>query len=127
DSTAAAPSVAACVAAREGPALQRCRAPRARRSTSGRHGHRRILGSELTLRPSARPTRTKRPRLARLLGIFALVYAVICVGMFVAQRSLQYFPNRSPMDPAAAGLPAAQALSLQTADGERLAAWWIAP
>lgn len=79
------------------------------------------------MRPSARPTRTKRPRLARLLGIFALVYAVICVGMFVAQRSLQYFPNRSPMDPAAAGLPAAQALSLQTADGERLAAWWIAP
>jgi uncharacterized protein len=66
-------------------------------------------------------------RLASLL-IFALgVYALICLAMFLLQRSLQYFPDRSPMDPAAAGLPQARTETLATPDGERLAAWWVAP
>jgi uncharacterized protein len=66
----------------------------------------------------------------RLLGplVFVLVaYALVCLAMFALQRSLQYFPDPSPMDPAAAGLPQARAETLATPDGERLAAWWVAP
>lgn len=66
----------------------------------------------------------------RLLGPLAFVlvaYALVCLAMFALQRSLQYFPDPSPMDPAAAGLPQARAETLATPDGERLAAWWVAP
>lgn len=68
-----------------------------------------------------------RPRFAQLVVVAALVYLLVCVGMFLGQRYLQYFPDRSPMDPAAAGLPVAQPLVVTASDGERLAAWWIAP
>lgn len=61
------------------------------------------------------------------LAFVGLAYAVLCAAMFLLQRSLQYFPDRSPMDPAAAGLPQAQSETLLAADGERLVAWWVAP
>lgn len=67
------------------------------------------------------------PRFVFLLAFALLAYALVCLAMFLLQRSLQYFPDRSPMDPAAAGLPQAHAQTLATADGERLAAWWVAP
>jgi pimeloyl-ACP methyl ester carboxylesterase len=67
----------------------------------------------------------------RHLALFTLLalaaYALLCVAMFALQRSLQYFPDPSPMDPAAAGLPQARSQTLVTRDGERLAAWWVAP
>jgi pimeloyl-ACP methyl ester carboxylesterase len=63
----------------------------------------------------------------RSLGIAAVVYAAICLGMFAMQRRLQYFPDAGPMDAAAAGLPQAQTESLATADGERLVVWWVPP
>jgi fermentation-respiration switch protein FrsA (DUF1100 family) len=53
------------------------------------------------------------------LGLVALLY--------VAQRSLMYFPQRTRTAPAAAGLPQAEEVDLDTADGERVIVWHIAP
>jgi uncharacterized protein len=52
-------------------------------------------------------------------GIVALAY--------VAQRSLMYFPEKVRTPPAAAGLPEAEEVFLQTADGEKLIAWHVPP
>src|ERR1700710_1006588 len=57
--------------------------------------------------------------LAGYLGLVALLY--------VAQRSLMYFPERMRTEPANAGLPMAEEIVLDTADGERVIAWHIAP
>lgn len=53
------------------------------------------------------------------LGLMAL--------MFVAQRSLMYFPERVRTAPTAAGLPEAEEVVLDTTDGERVIVWHIAP
>jgi uncharacterized protein len=47
--------------------------------------------------------------------------------MYFAQRSLMYFPDKVRTPPAAAGLPAAEEVVLQTADGEKLIAWHVPP
>jgi uncharacterized protein len=47
--------------------------------------------------------------------------------MFFAQRALMYFPERLRTSPAAAGLPQAQAITLDTADGEKIIAWHVPP
>jgi uncharacterized protein len=47
--------------------------------------------------------------------------------MFFAQRALMYFPDRARTLPAAAGLAQAQEIFLDTADGERVIAWHVAP
>ena len=52
-------------------------------------------------------------------GIVALAY--------VAQRALMYFPEKVRTPPAAAGLPEAQEIFLQTADGEKVIAWHVPP
>jgi uncharacterized protein len=67
------------------------------------------------------------PALRRLVFVVVLGYALMCAAMFALQRRLQYFPDPSPMDPAAAGLARATRETLVTADGERLVAWWVAP
>ena len=52
-------------------------------------------------------------------GIVALAY--------VAQRALMYFPEKVRTPPAAAGLPEAEEVFLQTADGEKVIAWHVPP
>jgi hypothetical protein len=47
--------------------------------------------------------------------------------LYVAQRSLQYFPDRQRTDPWAAGLPEAEEAVLDTADGERVIVWHVPP
>jgi uncharacterized protein len=47
--------------------------------------------------------------------------------MYVAQRSLMYFPDRQRTAPAAAGLPQAEEAVLDTADGEKVIVWHIPP
>jgi hypothetical protein len=47
--------------------------------------------------------------------------------MFFAQRALMYFPERVRTSPAAAGLPHAQEITLDAADGERIIAWHVLP
>jgi fermentation-respiration switch protein FrsA (DUF1100 family) len=53
------------------------------------------------------------------VGVVALLYFV--------QRALMYFPDTARIPPAAVGLPAAQEILLDTADGERLIAWHLPP
>ena len=47
--------------------------------------------------------------------------------MYVAQRSLMYFPERTRTAPAAAGLPQAQEVMLDTTDGETVIVWHVPP
>jgi fermentation-respiration switch protein FrsA (DUF1100 family) len=56
---------------------------------------------------------------AGYLGLGALMY--------FAQRALMYFPDRVRTPPAAAGLPQAEEVWLDTADGERVIAWHVPP
>jgi fermentation-respiration switch protein FrsA (DUF1100 family) len=54
-------------------------------------------------------------------------YVALGALMFFAQRALMYFPERVRTTPAAAGLPQAQEVILDTADGERIIAWHVPP
>ncbi|WP_158817023.1 alpha/beta hydrolase [Methylocapsa sp. S129] len=56
-----------------------------------------------------------------------VLYIVALAAIALGQRKLLYFPNASEVAPAAVGLPNAQALHLQTDDGETLLAWYVAP
>jgi hypothetical protein len=67
-------------------------------------------------------------RLLRLaLILAAATYVGVCAYMFVIQRTLLFRPNTADVAAAAADLPGAEALTLLTADGERLNAWWKPP
>src|SRR5437899_1930857 len=60
--------------------------------------------------------------------IFALIgYAAFVALLYFTQRSLQYFPERFRTAPAAAGLPQAEEVTLDTADGERVIVWHVPP
>jgi fermentation-respiration switch protein FrsA (DUF1100 family) len=62
------------------------------------------------------------------LLIAALVgYVGLVALLYVTQRALQYFPERFRTAPAAAGLPQAEEVVLDTADGERVIAWHLPP
>src|SRR5207248_1631413 len=62
------------------------------------------------------------------IAVFALgLYGGLIVYMYLAQRSLMYFPETLRIAPASAGLPQAEEVFLDTADGERVVAWTIAP
>src|SRR6266581_7688701 len=56
-----------------------------------------------------------------LVGV-VVGYTALLALMYVAQRSLMYFPEKVRTPPAAAGLPEAQEIFLQTADGAGLLA-----
>ena len=60
--------------------------------------------------------------------VFALTgYAAVVALMYLTQRSLLYFPDKTRTRPAAVGLTQAEEVFLQTADGERLIAWHLPP
>jgi fermentation-respiration switch protein FrsA (DUF1100 family) len=61
-----------------------------------------------------------------------LLAAVVLYGgfialLYVAQRSLQYFPERQRTAPWAAGFPEAEEAVLDTTDGERVIVWHVPP
>jgi uncharacterized protein len=56
-----------------------------------------------------------------------VLYGGFVALLFLAQRLLQYFPERRCTTPAAAGLPEAEEVMLDTADGERLIVWYVPP
>ena len=58
---------------------------------------------------------------------FVLFYGGFVALLYVAQRSLQYFPESHRTAPAAAGLPEAEEVVLDTADGERVIVWHLPP
>jgi fermentation-respiration switch protein FrsA (DUF1100 family) len=62
------------------------------------------------------------------LIMYALVgYAAVLALLYVTQRAMQYFPERFRTAPAAAGLPQAEELVLDTTDGERVIVWHVPP
>src|SRR5262249_59775355 len=62
-----------------------------------------------------------------ILVILALGYGCLVALVYFGQRALQYFPEHLRTPPAAAGLPQAQEVFLDTADGEKVIAWHIPP
>jgi uncharacterized protein len=54
-------------------------------------------------------------------------YSGVIALLYLAQRSLQYFPERRRTDPGAVGLPEAEEAVLDTADGERVIVWHVPP
>jgi len=61
-----------------------------------------------------------------LLGAAAAFGGLVAL-MYVAQRSLMYFPERLHTPPAMADLPEAQEVALDTKDGERVIVWHVPP
>src|SRR5256886_6679374 len=54
-------------------------------------------------------------------------YGGLVALLYFPQRAIQYFPERLRTAPAAAGLPQAQEVVLDTADGEHVIAWHVPP
>jgi fermentation-respiration switch protein FrsA (DUF1100 family) len=54
-------------------------------------------------------------------------YAVLATVIYVAQRSLMYFPDTAHVVPAEAGLPEAEEVPLTAADGVHVTAWHAPP
>jgi fermentation-respiration switch protein FrsA (DUF1100 family) len=60
--------------------------------------------------------------------LIALVgYGSLVTLMYLLQRSMMYFPDTTRTPPAEAGLPQAEEVVLETADGERVIAWHVPP
>ena len=54
----------------------------------------------------------------------AAAYIGVCIYMYLHQRSLQYFPSKRGLSPAAAGLVGVSEETLETPDGEKIIAWY---
>ena len=65
--------------------------------------------------------------LVKWMFIAAACYLGFAALMYLVQRSLMYFPETVRTAPAAAGLPQAQEVVLDTADGEKVIVWHVAP
>src|SRR4051812_41850638 len=65
--------------------------------------------------------------LLKWLIVAAAAFGGLVALMYVAQRSLMYFPERARTPPAAAGLFDAQEIVLDTADGEKVIVWYVPP
>jgi uncharacterized protein len=66
--------------------------------------------------------------LARIAFQLLAFYAVVLVAVYLAQRSLQYFPDKNfPGEPGDSGVPEMQIVALQTEDGLSLNAWFVPP
>jgi pimeloyl-ACP methyl ester carboxylesterase len=63
----------------------------------------------------------------RLVLVVLLLLALLAMAVWLLQRRLIYFPDRSALPPAARVLPSAQDVTLRTADGLSLAAWLVPP
>jgi hypothetical protein len=61
------------------------------------------------------------------LIFLATGYLALLALMYVAQRALMYFPETLRTAPAEAGFPQAEEVVLDTADGERVIVWHVAP
>ncbi len=66
------------------------------------------------------------PRLRVVLVVF-LVVALLLAAVWLLQRRLIYFPDRSVPPPAAQVIPGARDVTLHTEDGLRLTAWLVPP
>src|SRR5215510_10116041 len=80
----------------------------------------------LRARAGAR-SRVAMATLKNFLLIGAAIYLALVAVMYLAQRSLMYFPETLRTSPAQVGLREAEEVTLDTADGERVIAWHIPP
>jgi uncharacterized protein len=61
-------------------------------------------------------------------GLIALIaFGGLVAVMYLIQRKLLYFPETVRTQPSAVGLPAAEEITLDTADGEHVIAWHVPP
>jgi fermentation-respiration switch protein FrsA (DUF1100 family) len=65
--------------------------------------------------------------LAGALLIAGVFYATLCTGLFVWQRHIIFLTGHERPEPAEAGVPGVEVLSLRTADGLDLLAWYHPP
>lgn len=66
--------------------------------------------------------------LARIVFQLLAVYAVVLLAVYLAQRSLQYFPDKNyPGEPKDSGVPDMQIVELKTEDGLLLKSWFAPP
>ncbi len=104
------------------------------RSGAARALFARVRGAARTLMlrlegPSPRPRWIAHAMTAlKLIVVVVLcLYIGVAVIMYVAQRSLMYFPDTTHTTPAEAGLPEAEEIRLKTSDGESIIAWHVPP
>jgi len=64
-------------------------------------------------------------RLAVTAGVVLLAVVVLVGGLWLFQRRLVYLPSPGPVPPAATVLAGAEDVTLTTADGLRLGAWFV--
>ncbi len=62
---------------------------------------------------------------ARTAAFLAAVLLLVVAMLWTMQRQLIYFPGTAPVPPAAAVLPGARDVVLETSDGLRLGAWYV--
>jgi fermentation-respiration switch protein FrsA (DUF1100 family) len=62
-----------------------------------------------------------------LLIIALAGYCGFALLIYLAQRTMMYFPDRERISPAAAGFSAAEEIVLDTSDGERVIVWHVPP
>ncbi len=65
--------------------------------------------------------------LLKWLIVATVAFGGVVAFMYVAQRSLMYFPERLRTPPAMAGLAEAQEVALKTKDGETIIVWHVPP
>lgn len=70
-------------------------------------------------------TRSNRRRLALGLLAVLLLGGTVVVMLWAVQRQLIYFPDRTPVPPAADVIAGARDVTLHTADGLELGAWFV--
>jgi fermentation-respiration switch protein FrsA (DUF1100 family) len=62
-----------------------------------------------------------------IAAVLLCLYLGMAAILYIAQRSMMYFPETAHTTPAQAGLPEAQEVSLTAADGVRIIAWYAPP
>jgi len=67
------------------------------------------------------------PGVARLLVVLVFVLALLVLLLWLIQRRLIYFPDRTIPPAAAVAIPGARDVVLETSDGLRLGAWLVPP
>jgi len=68
---------------------------------------------------------SRRRRLLVVVLVVGLVVAVVGWSVRAFQRQLIYFPDATPVPPAAEAVPGARDVTLRTADGLELGAWFV--
>lgn len=71
------------------------------------------------------PGRLGRGRYVALVGVGLLVVGGVLVSLWALQRQLIYFPDTTPVPPAAEAVPGARDVTLHTSDRLELGAWFV--